>query len=138
MNENRVVTRLAGAGQALLGAGFGIGALWATLHLRRTGELPMTPWGFRALSGPFERFGSDAFSAFGVGLVVLSLLNIVAGAWLWRGDRRGLRLSLATFVPTMALGIGFALPFLLIGLPISLVLAVVGRRALHTSDIRRR
>jgi len=73
MKENRVVTRLAGAGQALLGAAFGIGALWATVHLRRTGELPMTPWGFRALSGPFERFGSDAFSAFGVGLVVLSV-----------------------------------------------------------------
>ena len=59
--------------------------------------------GFPGLSGPFERFGSDAFSALGIGLVVLSLLNTVAGAWLWRGDRRGLRLSLATFVPTMAL-----------------------------------
>jgi hypothetical protein len=41
-------------------------------------------------------------------------------------------------VPTMALGLGFALPFLLIGLPISMVLAVVGRRTLHPSDIRRR
>jgi len=132
------VTRLAGAGHALLGAGFGIGALWATLHLRRTGELPMTPWGFRALSGPFERFGTDAFSALGIGLVVVSLLNIVAGAWLWRGDRRGLRLSLATFLPSMALGAGFALPFLLIGLPISMGLAVIGRRTLRPSDSRRR
>lgn len=88
----------------------------------------MTPWGFRALSGPFERLGTDAFSALGIGLVVVSLLNVVAGAWLWHGDRRGLRLSLATFGPSMALGLGFALPFLLIGLPISVVLAVVGRR----------
>ena len=138
MNENRLATHLAGAGHALIGAGFGIGALWATLHLRRTGELPMTPWGFRALSGPFERFGTDAFSALSLGLVVLSLLNIVAGAWLWRGDRRGLRLSLATFVPTMALGLGFALPFLLIALPISMALAVDGRRTFRPSDIRRR
>ncbi|HEX2626106.1 MAG TPA: hypothetical protein VHL56_04305 [Candidatus Limnocylindrales bacterium] len=128
MNRNRLATRLAGAGYALLGAGFGIGALWATLHLRRTGELPMTPWGFRALSGPFERLGTDAFSALGIGLVVMSVLNVVAGALLWRGDRRGLRLSLATFVPTMGLGAGFALPFLLIGLPISVALAVAGRR----------
>jgi hypothetical protein len=128
MNGNRLATRLAGAGHALLGAGFGIGALWATLHLRRTGELPMTPWGFRALSGPFERLGTDAFSALGIGLVVMSVLNVVAGALLWRGDRRGLRLSLATFVPTMGLGAGFALPFLLIGLPISVALAVAGRR----------
>lgn len=139
MIDNRLVTRLAGAGHALLGTGFGIGALWATLHLRRTGELPMTPWGFRALSGPFERFGTDAFSALGIGLVVVSVLNVVAGAWLWRGDRRGLPLSLATFVPTMALGVGFALPFLLIGSPISTVLAIVGRRSLRPSpDIHRR
>ena len=132
MDERRLTTRLAGAGHVLLGASFGVGALWATLHLRRTGELPMTPWGFRALSGPFERFGTDAFSALGFGLVALSVLNIVAGAWLWRGDRRGLRLNLATFVPTMALGVGFALPFLLIGLPISTLLAVAGRRTLRT------
>jgi hypothetical protein len=91
----------------------------------------MTPWGFRALSGPFERLGTDVFSKLGVGLVALSVLNIVAGSWLWRGERRGLRLSLATFVPTFALGVGFALPFLLIGLPISTILAVVGRRALR-------
>lgn len=131
MNESRPMARIAGAVHALLGAGFGIGALWAVLHLRRTGELPMTSWGFRALSGPFERLGTDGFSALGLGLVVLSLLNVVAGAWLWRGERRGLRLSLATFVPTMALGVGFALPFLLIGLPISVVLAVAGRRTLR-------
>jgi hypothetical protein len=131
MHWNRLATRLAGAGHALLGTGFGIGALWATLHLRRTGELPMTPWGFRALSGPFERLGTDVFSTLGIGLVALSVLNIVAGSWLWRGERRGLRLSLATFMPTFALGVGFALPFLLIGLPISTVLAVVGRRTLR-------
>ena len=58
----------------------------------------------------------------------MSVLNVVAGSLLWRGDRRGLRLSLATFVPTMGLGAGFALPFLLIGLPISVALAVAGRR----------
>lgn len=131
MHWERRAIRLAGAGHALLGTGFGSGALWATLHLRRTGELPMTPWGFRALSGPFERLGTDVFSKLGVGLVALSVLNIVAGSWLWRGERRGLRLSLATFVPTFALGVGFALPFLLIGLPISTILAVVGRRALR-------
>jgi hypothetical protein len=131
MNESRLATRIAGAGHVLLGAGFGIGALWAVLHLRRTGELPMTPWGFRALSGPFERLGTDAFSALGIALVVVSLLNVVAGSWLWRGQRRGLRLSLTTFVPTMGLGLGFALPFLLIGLPISVVLAIAGRGTLR-------
>lgn len=123
--------RGAGALQAALGAAFGPAAVWATLHLRRTGELPMTPFGFRALSGPFERLGHDRFSALAIGLAALSALNVLAGVWLWRGERRGLRLGLATFGPTMALGVGFALPFLLIGLPISAALALVGRRTLR-------
>lgn len=104
----RLVTRIGGAIHALLGAGFGTAAIWATMHLRRTGELPMTPFGFRALSGPFERLGSEWFSALAVALAAVSALNVVAGAWFWRGEPPGLRLSLATFAPTMALGVGFA------------------------------
>jgi hypothetical protein len=97
----------------------------------------MTPFGFRALSGPFERLGSDRFSALAIGLAAVSALNVLAGVWLWRGERRGLRLSLATFAPTMALGVGFALPFLLIGIPISTALAIAGKRALHPRVIER-
>jgi hypothetical protein len=122
--------RGAGALLAALGAAFGPSAIWATMHLRRTGELPLTPFGFRALSGPFERLGHDRFSALAIALSALSALNVVAGVWLWRGERRGLRLGLATFVPTMALAAGFALPFLLVGLPVSAVLAFAGRRSL--------
>jgi hypothetical protein len=131
MTADRRVIRVAGGGHILLGAAFGPAALWATMHLRRSGELPMTPFGFRALSGPFERLGPTRFSALGIALTAISALNVVSGAWLWRGERRGLGLSLATFPPAMALGVGFALPFLLIGLPISLLLAVAGRRSLR-------
>jgi hypothetical protein len=123
--------RAAGVLLAALGLAFGVGALWATLHLRRTGELPMTPWGFRALSGPFERLGTDIFSWLAVTLVALSGLNVLAGTWLWRGERRGLRLGGATFLPTMALGVGFALPFLLVGQPIAALLALAGRGTLR-------
>lgn len=129
--DGRLAARGAGAGHALLGAAFGTGAAWATVHLRRTGELPMTPFGFRALSGPFERLGQYGFSALAIALAAICAMNVVAGTWLWRGERRGLRVSLATFVPTMALGAGFALPFLLIGQPISTILAVAGRRSLR-------
>ena len=128
-----LAARLAGGSHVLLGAAFGPAAIWATMHRRRTGELPMTPFGFRALSGPFERFGSKRFSALAVALAAISGLNVMAGAWLWRGERRGLRLGLATFAPTVVLGIGFALPFLLIGLPISTLFAVAGRRSLRPS-----
>ena len=128
-----LAARLAGGSHISLGAAFGPAAIWATMHLRSTGELPMTPFGFRALSGPFERFGSKGFCALAVALAAISGLNVIAGAWLWRGERRGLRLGLATFAPTMILGMGFALPFLLIGLPISTLLAFAGRRSLRPS-----
>ena len=122
------VARAAGAIHLALGLAFGPAALWATRHLRRTGELPMTPFGFRALSGPFERLGTEWFSVLAVALAGLSGLNAMAGRLLWRGDPRGLRLSRAMFVPTMFLGAGFALPFLLIGQPVARLLAGRGMR----------
>lgn len=127
-----MAARAGGAILVALGAGFGLGAAWATLHLRQNGELPMTPWGFRAMAGPAEGLGTDAFSVLGFGLAGISGLNVLAGTWLWRGERRGLRLSQATFVPMMALGVGFALPFLLVGLPIALILAIAGRGSLRS------
>ena len=44
--------RLAGVTYVALGLGFGVGTLVVLARLARDGELPMTPWGFRALSGP--------------------------------------------------------------------------------------
>jgi hypothetical protein len=123
--------RVAGALFAVLGLGFGVPALWAVDHLQRTGELPMTPFGFRALSGPFEQLGTTWFSRLGVALAGVSSLYVLAGVWLWRGERRGLRLGGAAAVPGLVLATGFALPFMLIGLPVSLILALVGRRSLR-------
>jgi hypothetical protein len=113
-----------------LGVGFGVGAVVTLSHLRQTGELPMTPWGFRSMSGPFEGLGPDRFAALGWTLVGVCALDAVAGVWLWQGRRRGLRLGLATTAPALALGTGFALPFLLVGVPIRVALLMAGRRAL--------
>jgi hypothetical protein len=110
-------------------AGFGIAMPIALAHLARTGELPMTPWGFRAFSGPFERLGRDRFVALGMGLVAVCALDVVAGAWLWRGERRGARLGLAMTPPALALAGGFALPLLLVPVPIRAGLVILGRRA---------
>jgi hypothetical protein len=136
MADGGAAARIAGATYALLGVAFGTGAVWARTHLLRTGELPMTPFGFRALSGPFEQLGTERFSALALALAAVSALNVLAGTWLWRGERRGLRLGLGTFAPTMALGVGFALPFLLIGMPIGIVFAVAGRRTLRGRESR--
>jgi len=111
-----------------LGLGFGIGTAITLDHLRRHGELPMTPWGFRSLAGgPFEQLSAEPFSALGSALVGVCALDVVAGAWLWQGQRRGLALGIATTPLTFGVGVGFALPFLLAGVPMRVAFALAGR-----------
>jgi hypothetical protein len=95
-------------------AAFGILMPGTVAHLERTGELPMSPFGFRSFSGPFDQLGQEAFTALGWTLVAVSALDVLAGAWLWQRKRRGARLGLATTPIAFALGFGFALPFLLL------------------------
>lgn len=112
-------------------AGFGIAMPFTLAHLARTGELPMSPFGFRSFSGPFELLGRDAFTGLGWALVVVCALDVLTGIWLWQGKRRGVRLGLATTPFALALGIGFALPFLLLLAPIRAALVMAGWRSLH-------
>jgi hypothetical protein len=114
----------------MLGIGFGVGTAVTLVHQAREGELPMTPWGFRALSGPFEQLGRGPFTALGFALIGTCLLDMVAGVWLWQGHRRGGVLGLATTPLALGLSLGFALPFLLVGVPIRAALVVAGRRSL--------
>lgn len=114
-----------------LGLGFGIGGAVTLDHLARNGELPMTPWGFRALSGPFERLGVERFTQLGWALVGVCALDLLAGFWLWQGRRRGARLGLATTPAALFLGAGFALPFLLAGIPLRVALVLLGRPTLR-------
>jgi hypothetical protein len=131
-NRPSVVIRAAAVTYVALGLGFGAGSLVTLGYLRRNGELPMTPWGFRSMSGgPFEQLGQGAFIALGSALVGVCLLEVVAGAWLWQGRRRGGRLGLASTPLALGLGAGFALPFLLIGAPLGAVLVLAGRRDLR-------
>jgi hypothetical protein len=111
--------------------GFGLPTPFVLDHLRRTGELPLTPFGFRSHSGPFERLGPDAFTGLGWALVVICVLDVLAGVWLWQGRRRGARLGVATMPLTLVLGLGFAFPFLLSALPLRLLLVVVARSGLR-------
>ena len=121
--------RVAAVLHVALGLGFGGGAIVSLLHLERTGELPMTPFGFRALAGgPFDRFGWPTFKALAWILVAVSALDLLAGRWSWQGRRQGAWLAQATNPIAFVLAVGFALPFLLIGVPIRAVLMAVGRR----------
>jgi len=124
--------RVAAAMYVVLGTGFGVGTAATLIHFDRHGELPMTPWGFRSLAGgPFEQLDAEQFMALGWALVGICALDVVAGAWLWQGRRRGADLALATSPVALALGAGFALPFLLVGVPIRAALVIAGRRSLR-------
>jgi hypothetical protein len=115
-----------------LGAGFGVGSAVTMVYLAREGELPMTPFGFRSMGGgPFERLGTPALEVLGWTLVGVCALDVIAGIWLWQGRRRGTRLGLATSLPALVLGAGFALPFLVVGVPVRTALVLLGRRTTH-------
>jgi hypothetical protein len=98
--------------------GFGGAMPIALAHLARHGELPMTPWGFRAFAGPFERLGRPRFTLLGAALMAVSALQAVAGVWLVQGRRRGALLSLALTPAATVLGLGFALPLWLAPIPV--------------------
>jgi hypothetical protein len=111
--------------------GFGVFMPLALANLSRHGELPMTPFGFRAFSGPFEKLGLDRFTALGVALIGVSLLDAIAAIWLWQMRRRGGILGLAMTPLATVLGIGFALPFWLLPIPIRTVLVLRAWRQLR-------
>jgi hypothetical protein len=115
-----------------LGIGFGVGAAITLDHLRREHELPMTPFGFRSLAGgPFEQLTPDQFTALGWGLVGVCALDVASAALLWRRRRDGAVLGLATTPAALLMAAGFALPFLLVGVPIRVALVLAGRRSLR-------
>lgn len=112
MDRRRLATRIAAI--SLVGdAAFGVAVPIAMSHLARTGELPMTPWGFRAFDSHLLRPGQDRFAALMLMLEGVCILDVVAGVWLWQGRRRGAVLGLAMTPSALALGAGFELPFLL-------------------------
>ena len=130
-DRDSAAARAAAVMYLALGVGFGVGTVLTLVYLAREGELPMTPFGFRSLSGPFEQLGQGVFTALGGALVGVCVLDVVAGLWLWQGRRRGAWLGRATTPLALGLGAGFALPFLLIGAPLRASLVLAGRRSLR-------
>ena len=121
-------TRAAGAVYVATGIGFGVGSVVSLVHLARHGELPMTPFGFRALSGPFEGLGNTWLSVLGWLFVALCAVETVAGWRMWMGRRGGAALGLVTTPLAVVLGLGFDLPFYLASIPLRIALLALGRR----------
>jgi hypothetical protein len=112
-----------------LGVAFGASVPFVLAYLDRHGELPLTFW-FRSMAGPFVQLGPEAFKALGWMFVGVCAADVVAGLGLWRGRRWGARVGLATSPVSLALGVGFALPLILVGVPIRVALVLAGRRSL--------
>lgn len=108
-----------------LGLAFGGGAAWTLAFFADHGSLPTIFFGIRSMGGPFEDLGPAAFMALGVLLVMISLIDVAAGVLLWRGRRLGAWVGLATDPIAFDLGLGFALPLLLIGVPIRAMLVLL-------------
>ena len=113
-----------------LGLAFGLSVPFVLAHLDRTGELPVT-FGFRSMAGPFVQLGPEAFKALAWSFVAVCAADVVAGIGLWRGRRWGARLGLVTSPLAFALGLGFELPLVLIGVPIRVARVLAGRRGLR-------
>jgi uncharacterized membrane protein (DUF2068 family) len=126
-----LLAKLASVQFAALGVGFGAATVVVLGSLARDGILPMTPWGFRALDGPLARIGTTQTFVYGGALAASELTGLVAGLGLWRGRRWAGRLGLAVTPVSLALGVGFELPFLLIGVPLRVLTLLAAWRHLR-------
>jgi len=109
-----------------LGLAFGISVPFVLASLAENGHLPMM-FGFKALAGgPLERLDRELFIAAAWLLVAVSAASVAAGVLQWRGHRIGVWLGLATDPIAFGLGVGFALPLLILGVPARAGLLLLG------------
>src|SRR6476660_7460480 len=91
------------------GVGMAVGVAAILAYDAARGELPMTPFGWRLMGGPFEQIGTDTLTPLGriLGgtLIGVSILDVVAGRWLRQGRRQGAKLALAMTPISFALGV---------------------------------
>lgn len=136
-NPTRLATSVRAASMlyGVPGLGFAISVPLVLAYLASRGELPMTPFGWRLMGGPHEQIGTDRLTPLGwmlAGtLVGVSLLDVLTAIWLRQGRRRGARLALATTPASLALGVAFAVPFLLAVPPLRAALVIAGWRGLR-------
>jgi hypothetical protein len=88
-------------------------------YVMREGTLPIviTPWGqaVRALSGPIEQaWGMNAIIVSILAFGVFSVVDVLAGYWLWKRQRRGAILALVLLPIYWFFAIGWAVPYMLI------------------------
>jgi hypothetical protein len=136
-DTTRVAARVRSASILYLvpGLGFGMSVPLVLAYTAGRGDLPMTPFGWRLMGGPFDQVGTDRLNPLGWGLSValvgVSAVDVTTAIWLREGRRRGGRLALATTPLTLVLGALFVLPFLLAVAPLRAILVMARWRSLR-------
>lgn len=115
----------------LLGLGFPIANVFIVRSARRTGRLPEA-FGIQFLAGPLsQRYGVNAALAGTVPFAVVSLLEAVAGYWLWQSRRKGGLLALLLFPAALVFWIAYELPIPFVIGPLRLLLLALGWKSLR-------
>ena len=129
------IHRVLGLIYAVPGIGWAVATLAVLRYHQDRGELPMSPFGWRLLGGPYPEIGTDRLTALGWALawllIAVSIIDVVIGRWLWHGRRRGAVVALVLTPVSLALGWLFALPYLLVMAPLRALGAVVAWRGLR-------
>ena len=120
---------------AVPGVGWVVATLAVLLYHRERGELPISPFGWRLLGGPYTALGTDRLTPLGWALawllIAVSSVDVLAGRWLWQGRPRGAVLALMMAPMSFALGWLFALPYLIVMAPLRAVGAIMAWRDLR-------
>ncbi len=105
-----------------LGLGFGLPAVFGTLHFARTGEVWMFV-GFPTYGGgPFERLGLPTSVPLLIGFVFVCLAEVIVGVMLLRDVPHAAAVSYVLLPFEFAFWIGFALP---LGPPLGIVRTIL-------------
>jgi hypothetical protein len=79
----------------------------------------------RGLAGPFEALGMDTMILLALFFIVINLLYILAGYWLWKSHRKGGILAISLLALSAVFWWGFSLPIPpIVGLLLAGLLAV--------------
>jgi hypothetical protein len=90
--------------------GFLVANVLIARHLLEHRELPMSPFGWRYMAGPFEAFGVETFVILLAAFQVVCALEAIAGWLLWNDQRGGGVLGLALLPVAAIFWYGFELP----------------------------
>jgi len=102
-------------------------------YVQHTGELPISPvGGFRIMGGGFiEALGMRVMIASILLNGLTSVLDVLAGYWLWKSERRGGLLGLALMPVFMIFAIGWFVPLMMVLGPLRAGLIIRGWRNLR-------